>query len=230
MIGRMVLALLVVVVAFAAGYLAGGRQAAPTMIPLSCTPSAPQVVTARAEGPVVLFWGNSLLHDHQWRIGGATSVNCAVQGLTAAAAAPLVPSLPNVAPDAIVLAFGSVELVRASKGVASDANAIAKAVRANLAALKARWPLAMIVLSSAPAFAQQGGDGIIDLDEAEALNGVLSLIAGEAAGVSYFEMRTLYDASRPELPAAATYDGVHLTGQAYARWEAALEIHLSSLR
>ena len=227
MIARPALALLAVAAAFGAGYVLGGRQVAPAVTPLSCTPSAPQIVTAGAEGPVVLFWGNSLLHDHQWRLGGATSVNCAVQGLTAAAAAPMVPSLPDVAPDAIVLAFGSVELIRAGRGAAMDANAFAQAVGANTAALKARWPQAVIVLTSAPAFADQGVG--IDPDAAAALNGVLSHLADEG-GHSYFEMSALYDTSGRELPGAATYDGVHLAGPAYARWEAALEIHLSGIR
>lgn len=224
------LSFLAVIAAFGAGYLLGGRQAAPEKIQLSCTPSAPEIIAGSTDLPVVLFWGNSLLHDHHWRIDGAVSVNCAMQGLTAAAAAPVIPSLPDVDPDVVVLAFGSVELVRAGKGDAFSGEVFAKAVAANISAMNVRWPRVRVVLTSAPSFSELGADEQRDLAEAAALNSVLSRIADEDDSLSYFEMSALYETGSPQLPGEATYDGVHLTQGAYQLWQAALNRHLSTLR
>ena len=230
MIRRAALVLLVVIAAFGAGYVLGGKTVPPARIALSCTPSAPETIVRSTDAPVILFWGNSLLHDHDWRMDGAVAVNCALQGLTAAAAAPMIASLPDVEPDVIVLAFGSVELIRAGRGGDFSEDAFSAAVTDNVAALKARWSNARQILTSAPSFRGLGGDEQIDLGQAGTVNAALSSIAEEDNAISYFEMSALYKPGGPDLPGEATYDGVHLTRAAYQRWQAALNLLLQARR
>lgn len=230
MIFRAALLLLVVLSAFGAGYLLGDRREAPARPALSCTPSAPRIVVKAADAPVVLFWGNSLLHDHQWEIAGAVSVNCAMQGLTASAAASIAPSLPDVDPNEIVLAFGSVELIRSARGATLAVPEFVDAVAANVASLQNKWPGAQITLTAAPFFSGVGPEALISIIEARILNDALASLAARTDGVAYFDLSGLYNTDGPDLPARATYDGVHLTGAAYQRWQSALEQFLQAPR
>ena len=226
MIIRLALTGFVIMAAFAAGYVMGGRQMHPAKVKLSCTPSAPQIIASSANTPTVLFWGNSLLHDHDWRFPSRTSINCAVQGLPASAAAPMVATLPEIGPSEVVIAFGSVELVRAgAKGAPVNENDFAQAVSQNIAALKNRWPQARLILSSAPSF---DANTKIDPIEAQIVNAALARIADDDAKVSFFEMSKLYPSDDAQLPGKATYDGVHLTRDAYKLWQAALVRRLAN--
>lgn len=180
---------------------------------VTCRPSGPQTALAGAERPVLLLWGNSLLFDHDWTNGPYLPVNCAQQGQTLSAALPRTPALPQMPVDVILLAFGSVELIRPDP---IDMDTFRTELDQMLHLLRARYPQARIVLAGVP-FGGPASDPWVYQDRRE-LNAInQALITENRAG--FLDLSALLDAAGE---AAQHYDGVHLTHESYRIWEAAL--------
>jgi lysophospholipase L1-like esterase len=208
--------------AIAAALLAGGIMAGRLSVtsapaPLICRPSAPE--RAAIGRRAVLLFGNSQLHDGDWRFPGALAVNCARQGMTLREGLAAAPDLPEVAPAVVILGFGAVEALRApGAGRAVDADAIARDMADLLGGLRARWPEAELIVSAIPPMRPdllpQSLRGAARID---AINAALAR-AGAAAGAAVIDPALPVDAGG--LSRAMTHDGVHLTETAYALWQA----------
>ena len=176
---------------------------------LACRPSAPQVLAPKDP---ILILGNSLAFDSDWQIDGAQIVNCARQGLTVAAALPLIGDLPNIAPKSVVLVFGTVELIRDSADPEVFRSNLVKFVER----LAAKYDAANIVALGVPT---TGEGWLYDLADAKALNGVI-------ADIDDVSMLSV-DPILAQKSDAAHYDGAHLSPSIYPSiWEA-LETHLT---
>ncbi|WP_375230070.1 SGNH/GDSL hydrolase family protein [Roseobacter sp. S98] len=176
---------------------------------LACRPSAPQALATKEP---ILVLGNSLAFDSDWQIDGKQTVNCARQGLTVAAALPLIDELPDIAPKSVVLVFGTVELVRDTADPEVFRSSLVKLVES----LNAKYDPADIVVLGVPA---TGEDWSYDLADAKALNRVIA----EIDDVSMLSLDTVL----AQQGSAAHYDGVHLTPSMYPSIWAALETHLA---
>lgn len=171
---------------------------------LTCRPTLPAQALADTSEPTLLLWGNSLLFDHDWTETGHLPVNCARQGQTAAAALPLTAALPPVAPDMVLLAFGSVETFLATRdGHAVDHAAFARDMQAIVAEITTRWPEARVIAAGLPGFQ----------DSAPALSRAVA-----ASGAEFLDLERVLAGLGTE----ASYDGIHLTRRAYEAWEQAL--------
>lgn len=179
-----------------------------------CRPSAPAQAYHDSTEPVVLLWGNSLLFDYHWYGLEASIVNCAHQGQIAVDAAPKTRFLPQVMPDLIVVAFGSVEALRASKGRQTlDLVGFEDGMADILDQITHKWPEAKVLVNSTPGFADVG---ILHENDVQNLNVVIERLAFNS-GAQYLSIQSLLkDASNP------SYDGVHISPKAYYLWEAAI--------
>lgn len=195
---------LVLFVGFTLGVYTQGRDTGE-QVSLQCRPSAPETL---AGAPAVLVWGNSLAFDHGWQVPGHLVVNCARQGMTAEAAVPLTEALPRMPIEAVVLIFGTVELVRPAKPDAAFQAAMST-IRTRLQAL---YPEARLIVVGIPGAAEVWS--YADRPELGALNEVLAGLGGTFLDVS----ETL--AAVPG--ARRSYDGVHLTAESYGALEARL--------
>lgn len=210
MTGRRIQALLAATFGFVTGVgvnLAVLPEKAP--ISLACRPSAPEALAS--EKPILIL-GNSLAYDADWQLDGEQAVNCARQGLTVAAALPLIGELPNIAPKAVVLVFGTVELVRDTADPEVFRSNMVKFVES----LNAKYDAANIVVLGIPT---TGEHWSYELADAKALNSVIA----EIDGVSKLSI----DPILAQQDGAANYDGVHLHPSVYPSiWEA-LETYLA---
>jgi len=210
MIGARTQALLAAAVCFVAGAvvtLTVMPEKHPTF--LACRPSVPEALASDA--PILVF-GNSLAFDTDWQIDGEQIVNCARQGLTVAAALPLIGELPNIAPKSIVLVFGTVELI----GDTADPEVFHSNLVKLVESLNAKYDAANTVVLGVPT---TGEDWSYDLADAKALNEVIA----EIDDVSMLSV----DSILAQKGGAAHYDGVHLIPSMYPSiWEA-LETHLT---
>lgn len=173
-----------------------------------CRPSLPEKAIEQSDLPVVLFWGNSLLFDHGWTDEAFFSVNCARQGITAARGRFLTPALPVLSVDAILVAFGSVELAHGSvpDSFENDMREIATQLRS-------QYPNSSIWLSGIPNTKDTSPPWVYaDTEGAVQINEILVGIEG----TSFFD---LTDAIQSVDAARQTYDGVHLTSESYTRWQ-----------
>lgn len=175
---------------------------------LTCRPSAPEKLPAE---PVVLFLGNSLAFDADWPLDGSQTVNCARQGLTASAALSLMETLPDIAPKAVVLVFGTVELVRGN----ADPDAFQADMASIAETLRARTPDTVIVILGV---ASMGENWSYNSADAEALNAATLRIDGVSV--------LLLDPVLARHEGPVSYDGVHLTPSVYSLIRAALDSHL----
>lgn len=179
--------------------------AAPPVKTPPCRPSQPHLLQ---EQPAILFWGNSLAFDHSWNIPGHVVVNCALQGLTAQRAAALTPALPDMEVSAIVLVFGTVELLRDI----NDPAPFRQGVRTVIDRLRQRHPDAEIVMVGIPA-----GEGWSYATHS--LLGVLNTALKRQERVAFLDTSQTLDRIPPKL---RSYDGLHLAGRSYEAIEAAL--------
>lgn len=177
--------------------------------PLACRPSAPEKLASEAP---ILILGNSLAFDADWRTNTAQTVNCARQGLTAAAALPLIDALPDITPKAVVLVFGTVELVRGT----ADPETFHANIVDYVGMLSAKYMDAPIVVLGVPT-TKTGWS--YDLADAQALNVAIA----EVDNVSMLPI----DPILTRLDGPVSYDGVHLTPSVYHSIRAALETHLA---
>ncbi len=195
-------------VGVAAGYFWFANQAQPTQN-VACRPSVPQLLS---DGPKVLFWGNSIAFDHGWDIPGLSVVNCAVQGLTARQALLLTEKLPEIEFDAIVVVFGSVELVRDQVEVEEFGASIEGVIKD----LRSRYEGSDIIALGVPEnkskdriWLYPGGRN------ATTVNARLTSLEN----VDFLNTTALLD-NVPD--SQRTYDGVHLTKQSYLVVETSL--------
>lgn len=187
----------ILVAGLAIGWTLRGAVPVASEPRLACRPSAPATAVATAGAQVVLYLGNSIVFDHDWSLPGTRAVNCARQGLVAEALP--VDALPRIAPDLVVLGFGTVELVRGAR----DAPAVVADLGGVLRGVAARYDGAPILILAVPPYE----DGSVS----EAVNaGLAALAADMGAGFA------------PLGPGARTYDGIHLVRDAYEPWHAAV--------
>lgn len=179
---------------------------------VTCRPTTPERAFAGTEKPVLLLWGNSLLFDNDWQSTSGAIVNCARQGQTAVAAVPRTALLPGPKPDAILVAFGSVEAFHASNGGRTlDIDAFRSAMTDILDDVSRRWPTADVIVTSTPAFSTIG---TLRRADVATLNTELTAVASRI-GAGYLDLsRVLQEHPTP------SYDGVHVSPGAYALWEA----------
>lgn len=185
----------------------------PETAALTCRPSLPADALQDADRPVVLFWGNSLLFDHSWDHPSFKAVNCARQGLTLDAALPLMQSLPEIAPNAVLLAFGSVELIRPGP---IDLHRWQADLDKMLNHLQTHYPDTLVILSTIPTV-QDSASGWRYGTRPE-LAGMNAILTATADTDVINLAKTLERAGiNPQ-----HYDGVHLREQSYRAWETAL--------
>lgn len=171
--------------------------------------------------------GNSLVFDGDWDLGQALGVNCARQGLTAAAAVPHLDALPDVNPDAILLVFGTVEAIREQASV--DIPAFRQTMTRMVAQLRNRWPRAHLIIATVPPMRV----GLLPdrhkgaVEAIGALSFALRSLAETGIAIQLNDPWTFLPRDEGGLKAAMTHDGVHLTPTAYALWSQAVSSHLS---
>lgn len=196
--------------AFGIGLQMGGWSPFPKAAPLTCRPSVPQHLPP---GPAILFWGNSIAFDHGWSVDGSHSVNCAIQGLTAENAVAMTGRLPRRDFSAIVLAFGSVELARGAPDIARFAAALSEITKT----LRTNYPDADLIVLGVPA---GGADPLAWRYAGHEAHAQISAALRGAAEPDGFVDVALALNQKPLIK--STYDGIHMTTEAYARIEKAL--------
>lgn len=187
-----------------------------------CRPSAAPLAATLHDGPVALLFGNSQLYDGDWRLGPALAVNCARQGLTAAEGLAMVAALPPVDPDLILLGFGAVEALRGA-----DPTRFAESYGALVDALQARWPQARLVAMTVPPMRPGGGAvhrSAAGPGAAAAVAPLSAAIRAEAArrGLPVLDAAAALGVADAPPSETLSHDGVHLSGEGYARLSAAL--------
>lgn len=174
---------------------------------MQCRPSSPEQMPA---GNYVLFWGNSLAFDHGWSLDGYQAVNCAIQGLTAARAVPMTERLPKMDFSAIVLVFGTVELVREIEDVAQFASAMDQ-IRQTLGKVHRQTK---IVILGVP----EGGPDVWLYGGNDQLYEINEVLRGQDDAVFLNTTNALSELPQNE----QTYDRVHLSPASYRLLEQAL--------
>ena len=192
-------------------FLLGGAAAGVSVLLLmACTQEAPRCrMVGGAGSDRWLMIGNSLLHDHDWSDLDGPVQNCAVRGQTASAARRR--ALPHAEEDPthVLLAFGTVEAVRAVRDTPFDPEGFAADVTALARRVSGAWPGACLLVATPPPASPSAADQ-------------------DALGQAEVVLRALEPAVLIDTSGALrhvpvpTYDGVHLTGEAYASWSVAV--------
>lgn len=204
------LALVSAVVGAAIALLLAPQPLSSNQSSLACRPSAPEMVPRNTDA-IVLYFGNSLVFDHDWTIDGTQPVNCGQQGLTALKFLSL--PMPNIVPDVVVLGFGTVEMARAaSNGETADAKEFSESMESTLERVLDAYPSSSLMILLPPAL----GDPFASSDH-EPFQDQLRRIAREQ------------EASVASSPGSTTYDGVHLNTESYAPWREQIADLVSSL-
>jgi lysophospholipase L1-like esterase len=179
-----------------------------------CRPSA--AARAAIDRRTALLFGNSQIHDGDWRFPGVLTVNCARQGMTLHSALSVAGSLPEVAPTVVILGFGAVEALQAAdRGAAPDTDAAARDMAALLGDLHARWPGAeLIVLGTPPMRPALLSSNRRSAARLGPLNAAIER-AAQSAGAKMLDPAAVLPADDGGLSSAMTHDGVHLTEAAY---------------
>ncbi len=200
---------------FSAIRLLPANQPTATPVQLACRPSAPAIAAERSNDPVLLLFGNSLLFDHGWSVPGYFPVNCARQGLTARDGQGSLALLPDVAPTAVIIAFGSVEAFRATERKSAVASGpFDEALRGVVEHLAERWPDAALLVSNVPATYGLGQADVLALNA--------SITQAITPLDSSARLLDLDKALAGQQARDVSYDGVHLTPFAYDLWTKAI--------
>ena len=196
---------------------------AQAALPLTCRPSAPELLAAQDPRPVLLAFGNSLIFDNDWRMPNYLVVNCARQGLVVRQAQNLLDDLPDVAPTTLLMGFGSVEAIRATLlNAPLDDTDFEVAMAQTLDTLQNRWPDTVIVLASVPAWKPDRQFSIIVAQsDAAALNVALRNAVQGRPNVTFLDLSQL-PSGTSDTRALWSYDGRHLLPAVYREWEDAL--------
>lgn len=171
----------------------------------------------------VLMLGNSLLHDFDWPLPDVQVINCAKQGQTLGEFMSRWQRMPPDIgqPDYIVIAFGTVEVVRSEQ----DARHIQEFVEVYprfLAGLRQHWPSVELVVNLLPAinrdmFARPQ----LDVDVIEQLNRFIWQTTN-CSGCRIIDVPATLTQGEASFDETLTYDGVHLTEHGYSKWSNAL--------
>lgn len=176
----------------------------------TCRPSSPEKLGGQS---AVLFWGNSLAFDGDWPLNGFVSVNCAVQGMTADTAADRTPALPDMEFAAVVLIFGTVELVQDR----ADPAVFRTALNTITADITQKYPDAQIIAVGVPR--NESAKDVWAYESQPHLDAFNDTL-GQLANVTFID-----SAKRlASLPVGSeTYDRVHLSRQSYLLLNAAIQ-------
>ena len=185
--------------ALAAAWTLERARDEPVARPLACRPSLPAHAFQEADGPVVLYLGNSLVFDHDWNIAGTAPVNCGRQGMVAADLDAA--QLPETAPGLVVVGFGTVEILRASgAGTSVDLASFEHSIVSVLETVQRRYPAVPVMVLGVPSVP------LYPEADVAGMNDLLERVARE---------RSLIWAPHPR---ALTYDGIHLAREEYRPW------------
>lgn len=209
------------------------RVAASVLIAVAigCSRSAPPL-DCRVDNPAgttkVLMFGNSLLHDFDWPMADMRVHNCARQGQTLAefmarwrAAAPL------DQPDVVVIAFGTVEVIRAEQN-AQHLQEFMALYPEFLTDLRKRWPAARLVVNLLPDINRNlFGRPNLDIAAIDQLNRFIRQ-STNCQGCLVINLPDVLKRDERGFDETLTYDGVHLTERAYGKWLARLKQTLIS--
>lgn len=201
---RAVLLLIGLVGGVAIGVAIWGRSDAPATVQMQCRPSSPERLP---NGQNILFWGNSLAFDHGWSFNGFQSINCARQGLTAQAARTVTSQLPDMEFAAVVIVFGTVELVRDIE----DTTEFGEAILDVSSRLHDSYPNAKLIVLGVP----DGRQDVWSYAHAPQAAKINALLRGLENTFFLDSTAALSDI----LEGHQTYDGVHLTPAGYAALE-----------
>jgi len=186
---------------------------AETAQAMQCRPTSPQHLEADKK---VLFWGNSLAFDHGWTLDGYQTVNCARQGLTAERAQEATSKLPKTDFAAIILVFGTVELVQGIEETAPFEAAIFRISQQ----LMQDHPNATILALGIPT-GSNGGWDYPGSTQPERLNAALESLSN-VQFVDTTQVLSQIDFGR------VSYDGIHLFPASYLAIEREIETVLGS--
>lgn len=168
-------------------------------------------------GAIVLV-GDSLTERAEWRelLGRGDVYNRGISGDTAAGVRARLAPLVKASPRALTLMIGinDLEAGRAVEAVRADVDAI-------VAEVQRASPTTKIVVVSVLPMRDVGRGLGVAADQVAALNGALEGVC-TARGAEFLDLRPTLTDGQGALAADATLDGVHLTGDGYARWAAAL--------
>jgi hypothetical protein len=167
----------------------------------------------------VLMLGNSLLHDFNWPLPGAHVFNCAKQGQTLGEFINRwrKTSLPLEQPDVVVIAFGTVEVIRAEKE-RRHLQDFMVLYPDFLADLQQRWPGARLVVNLLPDINRDlYGQPNLDLSAIDQLNQFIRQ-STTCSACQVIDVPRLLLQGEDSFGETLTYDGVHLTEYGYSKW------------
>lgn len=197
-----------------------GRTAAPAQ--LDCRISNPTGSTQ------VLMLGNSLLHDFNWPLPSAQVFNCAKQGQTLDEFIKRwrTGSLPIEQPDVVVIAFGTVEVIRAERERRHLLDFMTL-YPDFLAGLQQRWPASRLVVNLIPDINPDlYGQPRLDISAIAQLNQFIRQ-ATTCSACQVIDLPQVLLHGEEGFGEALTYDGVHLTEYGYRKWLNSLTYILS---
>lgn len=187
------------------------RAESPSSDCLTLNPSAPGEL---------LMLGNSLLHDFDWPLANTRVLNCAKQGQTLGEfmmSRWQVVSRYTDNPDHIVIAFGTVEVVRSER----DDRHIQEFMEVYpdfLDSLRQRWPDAQLVVNLLPPInGELFGRPQLDTAAVEQLNQFIRQ-STNCSGCQVIDLPAVLAQGQVDFDETVTYDGVHLTGYGYEKW------------
>lgn len=170
----------------------------------------------------VLLLGNSLLHDFHWPLPEARVLNCAKQGQTLGEfMARWRVSAPLEQPDVVVIAFGTVEVIRAEQN-AQHLQEFMALYPEFLTDLRKRWPAARLVVNLLPDINRNlFGRPNLDIAAIDQLNRFIHQ-STNCQGCRVINLPDVLKLGESGFDETLTYDGVHLTERAYGKWLATL--------
>lgn len=167
----------------------------------------------------VLMLGNSLLHDFDWPLPEVQVFNCAKQGQTLGEFISRwrKASLPLEKPDVVVIAFGTVEVIRAEKERRhlQDFMALYPDFLTNL---RQRWPESRLIVNLLPDINPDlYGQPHLDLSAIDQLNQFIRQ-STTCSACQVIDVPQLLLQGEGGFDETLTYDGVHLTEYGYSKW------------
>ncbi len=173
--------------------------------------------------------GNSLLHDFNWPLPNAQVFNCAKQGQTLDEFIKRWRRayLPLEQPDVVVIAFGTVEVIRAER----EQQYLLDFMRLYpdfLAELQQRWPASRLVVNLIPDINPDlYGQPHLDISAIAQLNQFIRR-STTCSACQVIDLPQLLLHGEEVFGETLTYDGVHLTEYGYRKWLNSLTYILST--
>lgn len=210
---------LVVAVSVIALFIGASRKDKDSLTALDCH------ISHQAGARNIWLLGNSLLHDFHWPLNDATVVNCAKRGHTVHEFLSRwnMTQLPTESPEYVVIAFGTVEVIRAEQ----DSRYIREFMTYYpqlLTDLQSRWPTAKIIVNLLPDInTQLFGRPDLDLQNIEILNQFIAQNS-QCPTCNIIDVGEILLRDEESFSEQITYDGVHFTEYAYKKWLAELAV------